>query len=117
MGTLPRIAPIFAVRDARPALGSFADAVHLFSANKRDFIASGSAYGLAKTVAIIIVTIAGIALAVALSGYPALDTAVVIILTLVYLAFADLLNLARLASYAVLAEVPASEPASQTTIA
>ena len=111
------IAPIFAVRDSRPALASFADAVRLFSANKRDFLAIGSAYGLAKTIAIIVVTIAGIVLGVALSSFPALDTAVLIVLTLAYLAFADLLNLARLASYALLAEIPASEPAGQTTIA
>ena len=111
------IAPIFAIRDARPALTSFADAVHLFSACKRDFFAIGSAYGLAKTIAIIVVTVAGIALAVALSSSPALMTAALTLLTLVYFVFADLLTLARLASYALLAEVPASEPAGQTTIA
>jgi len=111
------IAPIFAIRDSRPALASFSDAVHLFTTNKRDFLAIGSAYGLAKTIAIIIVTIAGIVLGVTLSSYPTLDTTVLIVLTLVYLAFADLLNLARLASYAVLAEVPAPDPASQPTVA
>jgi hypothetical protein len=111
------IAPIFAVRDSRPALASFADAVHLFSANKRDFLAIGSAYGLAKTIAIVIVTVAGIVLAIALSSYPPLMITVLIVVSLVYFAFADLLNLARLASYAMLAEIPTPEPAGQTTVA
>ena len=103
------IAPIFAVRDGRSTLASFSDGVRLFSANKRDFIAIGSAYGLAKSLAIVVVTLAGLALVPALSGVPALLTAVLIAITLAYFAFADLLNLARLASYAVLAH-PTAEP-------
>jgi hypothetical protein len=109
------IAPVFAVRDGRSTFASFSDCVRLFSANKRDFIAIGSAYGLAKSIAIVIVTLVGLALVPALSGVPALLTAVLIAITLAYFAFADLLNLARLASYAVLAEVPATEPAGHVT--
>lgn len=98
------IAPVFAVRDGRPALAAFADTARLFSANKRDFIAIGSAYGLAKTIAIIVVTVAGFVLLAALATVPTVLAIAVILLTLAYFAFADLLNLARLASYAVLAE-------------
>jgi hypothetical protein len=102
------------VRDGRSTLASFADSVRLFGANKRDFIAIGSAYGVAKSIAIVIVSVVGFVLVPALSSVPALLTAAVVAITLVYFAFADLLNLARLASYAVLAEVPAPEPARQT---
>jgi hypothetical protein len=106
------IAPIFAVRDGRSTLASFADSVRMFGAHKRDFIAIGSAYGLAKSIAIVIVTIVGMMLVTALSSVPSLLTVAVIAITLAYFAFADLLNLARLASYAVLAEVPSEEPAA-----
>ena len=111
------VAPIFAVRDGRSTLAAFADTVRLFTRNKRDFIAIGSAYGLAKTIAVTVVTVLGIVLAGALSSVPGLLAVVLVVLTLAYFAFADLLNLARLASYAVLAEAPAPEPASQTTSA
>lgn len=111
------IAPIFAVRDGRSTLASFADSVKLFRANKRDFMAIGAAYGLAKSIAIVIVTVIGLVLVSALSDVPRLLVAALVAITLAYFVFADLLNLARLASYAVLAEVPAPEAAGQTTSA
>lgn len=108
------IAPIFAVRDGHSTLASFADSLQLFRENKRDFIAIGSAYGLAKTIAIVIVTVIGLLLVGALSDLPRLLVAALVAITLAYLVLADLLNLARLASYAVLAEAPAGHPAGQT---
>jgi hypothetical protein len=111
------IAPIFAVRDGRSTLASFADSVRLFAANKRDFVAIASAYGLAKTVGIIVVTVAGFILVAVLATLPKLLAIALIVITLAYFAFADLLNLARLASYAALAEIPATDPAAQTTSA
>jgi len=110
------IAPIFAVRDGRSTLASFGDTMRLFSAGKRDFIAIASAYGFAKSVAIVVVTVAGLALAGALSAFPTLDAIVLIALTLAYFVFADLLNLARLASYAVLAGVPAAQSAQSMSV-
>jgi hypothetical protein len=111
------IAPIFAVRDGRSTLASFADSVRLFAANKRGFVAIASAYGLAKTVGVIVVTVAGFVLVAVLATVPKLLAIALIVITLAYFVFADLLNLARLASYAALAEIPATDPAAQTTSA
>ena len=110
------IAPVFAVRDARPTLAAFSDTVRLFSSNKRDFIAIGAVYGLTKTIAIVIVTVVGFVLLAAFATLPKLLLAALILITLLYFAFADLLNLARLASYAVLAEVPAGEPSQPPSV-
>ena len=110
------IAPVFAVRDARPALAAFDDTVRLFSSNRRDFIAIGTAYGFAKTIAIIVVTVAGFFLVAALAALPKLLLALLILITLAYFAFADVLNLARLASYAVLADVPSDEHAPTVSV-
>ncbi len=97
------IAPLFVIRHGDGARDGFRRSVRLFGSNPRAFTAIGSGFGLARLIALIVVTGASIVVFGMLGELPAwFVVAAIVALTLVYFVFADLLYLSRLAAYAVL---------------
>ena len=99
------VAPLFAVRDGRSALGSFADTVRLFARNPRDFTAVGTLYALPRLIALVVATAVSLMLfAAAPQVGKYVVAASLVAITLAYFVFADLLHLSRMAAYAVILE-------------
>jgi hypothetical protein len=99
------LAPIFVVRDNRGALGAVSDAVHLVRRRGGDFTSVSTLYGLIKLFVIGVVTVLSLVPLAFIGEWPwQLTTAMLVILTLAYLAVADMLYVARLGSYVAIAE-------------
>lgn len=99
------LAPIFVVRDNRPALGAVADAVHLVRRRGWDFAVVGTLYGLLKLFAIGAATVLSLLPLVFIAKWPwQITTMLLVIITLAYFAVSDVLYIARLASYLAIAE-------------
>lgn len=99
------LAPLFVVRDNRRALEAVADAVHLVRRRGWDFTVVGTLYGLLKLFAIGVATVLSLLPLAFIAKWPwEITTVLLVIITLGYFAVSDVLYIARLASYLVLAE-------------
>lgn len=99
------LAPIFVVRDNRGALGAVADAVHLVRRRGGDFTSVSTLYGLIKLFLIGVATVVSLVPLAFIAEWPwQLTTMLFVVITLAYFAAADLLYVARLASYLAIAE-------------
>jgi hypothetical protein len=99
------LAPIFVVRDNRPALGAVADAVHLVRRRGGDFSGVSTLYGLLKLFAIGVATVFSLVPMAFIAQWPwEITTMLLVLITLAYFAVSDVLYIARLASYLVIAD-------------
>lgn len=99
------LAPIFVVRDNRGALSAVSDAVHLVRRRGGDFTSVSTLYGLIKLFAIGVFTVVSLVPLGFIAEWPwQITTTILAGITLAYLALADLLYVARLASYVAIAE-------------
>ena len=99
------LAPIFVVRDNRGALGAVTDAVHLVRRRGGDFTGASTLYGLVKLFAIAVAAVVSLVPLAFIAQWPWEVTATLfVIIMLAYFAVADLLYIARLASYLAIAE-------------
>jgi len=101
------LAPIWIVRDGRPALKSVGDSLDLFHRSPSTYLGIASAIGLLRAAALLGAVIAGF---VAAQGSPAAAVAGSVVIALLYFAAADSLYIARLAAYIALDE--SSQPAA-----
>jgi hypothetical protein len=107
------LAPVFVVRDGRDTFGSLAEAEGLFRRHKREFTGVGFLFGLIKFFFIGAVTVLSLAALALLGQVPGwVVTAIIVVLTLLYLAAADFLYIARLAAYIDIAERDSLERAA-----
>lgn len=110
------LAPIFVVRDNRGALGAVADAVHLVRRRGGDFTSASLFYGLLKLFAIAVATVVSLVPLAFIAEWPwEVTTTLFMVITLAYLAVADVFYIARLASYLVIAE-PERAAAVETAV-
>jgi hypothetical protein len=111
------LAPIFVVRDNRPTFAAVNDAVHLVRRRGGDFSGVSMLYGLVKLFLIGVATVVSLVPLAFIAEWPwQVTTALFVIITLAYFALADLLYLARLASYLAIGELeraPAAETVSK----
>jgi hypothetical protein len=99
------LAPIFVVRDHRSAFASVADAVHLVRRRNWDMAVVSTLYGLLKLFAIAVATVLSLLPLGFIAEWPwELTTAVLVVIALAYFAVADVLYIARLASYLLIAD-------------
>ena len=99
------LAPIFVVRDNRGAWGAVADAVHLVRRRGGDFTGVSTLCGLLKLFAIAVATVVSLVPLAFIAQWPwEVTTTLFVIIMLAYFAVADLLYIARLASYIAIAE-------------
>ena len=109
------LAPIFVVRDNRGAFAAVGDAVRLVRRRGGDFSGVGILYGLLKLFAIAVATVVSLVPLAFIADWPwEVTTLLLLVITLAYFALADLLYIARLASYLVIAgeeRAPAVETA------
>jgi len=98
------LAPIFVVRDNRGTLGAVGDAVRLVRRRGGDFSGVSTLYGLLKLFAMAVATVVSLVPLAFIAEWPWEATAILfVVITLAYFAFADLLYIARLASYLAIA--------------
>src|SRR5574341_1060458 len=110
------LAPIFVVRDNRGTFAAVGDAVRLVRRRGGDFTGVGMLYGLVKLFAIAVATVVTLLPLAFITQWPwEVTTLLLLVITLAYLAFADLLYIARLASYLVIA-APEPAPAVETAV-
>jgi hypothetical protein len=108
------LAPIFVVRDNHGAFGAVADAVHLVRRRGGDFTGVSMLYGLIKLFLIGAATVVSLLPLAFIAEWPwQITTSLLVVITLAYFALADLLYVARLASYLVIAE---PEPAVEAAV-
>jgi len=101
------LAGMFAIRDRQDAIGAISAAVTFCREQTGAVFAVSTWTGLAHTVLFVIATTAvSMPLGLARSVPWRLVTAAIIVLTLIYLAVADWLYMARLAGYVYIAETP-----------
>jgi hypothetical protein len=99
------LAPIFVVRDNRSALGAVADAVQLVRRRGGDFSGVSTLYGLLKLFAIGVATVLSLLPLAFVAQWPwEITTVLLVLLTLAYFGVADVLYIARLASYLAIAD-------------
>jgi hypothetical protein len=99
------LAPIFVVRDNRPAFAAVNEAVHLVRRRGGDFSGVSTLYGLLKLFLIGVATVVSLVPLAFIGDWPwQATTTLFVIITLAYFAVADLLYVARLASYLAIAD-------------
>lgn len=99
------LAPIFVVRDNRGPLDALADAVHLVRRRGGDFAGVSTLYGLLKLFLIAAAIVVSLVPLAFIAEWPwQVTLALLVVITLAYLAVADLLYIARLASYLAIAD-------------
>lgn len=97
-------APIFAMRDGRGLLDSLEDSIYFSRRNLRDLLAASSTNATLRTAWGLTITIVSIAAAALGRFFPvALPALVIAALTVVYCIVSDVMLLARLAAYTVIA--------------
>ena len=101
------LAPIFCVPENTGAWRAIGDSLAFFRNRSREYLAIASAYGLFRLAAMVVAILAGLVVVTAGSVRAALVLSIVV--ALVYFAVADVLYIARLASYVVLSEAPPPE--------
>ncbi len=110
------LAPIFVVRDNRGTFAAVGDAVRLVRRRGGDFTGVGMLYGLLKLFAIGVATVVSLLPLAFIAQWPwEVTTLLLLGITLAYFAFADLLYIARFASYLVIA-APEPAPAVETAV-
>ena len=90
------LAPIWIVRDGRPALKSIADSVEFYHRTRASYVGIAWWFGLLRTAAMLAALVAAV---LSTRATPAAAVAMCVVITLVYFALADFLYLARLAAY------------------
>ncbi len=93
------LAPIWIVRDGRPALRSIADSVGFYQRTRASYVGIAWWFGWLRTAAMLAALVAAV---IATRATPAAAVAMCVVITLVYFALADFLYLARLAAYIAL---------------
>ncbi len=98
------LAPIFVVRDSRGTFAAVGDAVRLVRGRGWDFFVIGLLYGLLKLFAIAVATVVSLVPLAFIAEWPwEVTTLLLVVITLAYFASADLLYIARLATYVAIA--------------
>jgi hypothetical protein len=95
------LAPIWIVRDGRPALKSIADSLDLYRRSPGQYAGIASWFGFMRTIAFVAAFIAAL---IASQASPAASIALCLVIALVYFAVADFLYIVRLASFVALDE-------------
>ena len=113
------LAPIWIVRDGRPAIRSIADSVDLYRRGPGPYFGIASGFGFLRGAALVAAFVAAL---IASRATPAVSFALCVVIALIYFAVADFLYIARLAAFVALEEssqpsalssqpiTPASEP-------
>lgn len=95
------LAPVWIVRDGRPALPSIADSVDLFRRGSAQYAGIASWFGLLRATAFVAAFIFAL---IASQAKPATAIALCLVIALVYFAIADFLYVVRLAAFVALDE-------------
>jgi hypothetical protein len=98
------LAPIFALRDGSGAWGAIGQSLSLYRERPREYLAIATSFGLFRGAAMVFATLAGFV--VVASGGVRAAIILSIVVALAYFALADILYIARLASYVGLANNP-----------
>lgn len=110
------LAPIFVVRDNRGTFAAVGEAVRLVRRRGGDFTGVGLLYGLLKLFGIAVATVVSLVPLAFIAQWPwEITTVLLVAVTLAYFAFADLLYIARLASYVAIAQ-PGPAPAVEAAV-
>jgi hypothetical protein len=95
------LAPIWIVRDGRPAFSSIADSVDLYRRGQGLYLGIASWFGFLRAAALIVAFVAAL---LASRATPATSIALCVVIALLYFAVADFLYIARLAAFVALEE-------------
>ncbi len=90
------LAPLWIVRDGRPALRAIGDSIHLLQRSPQPYLGVASWFAFIRAVALLAAVFAAV---IAAQAPPAAAIALEIVIALVYFAVADFLYIARLAAY------------------
>jgi hypothetical protein len=96
------LAPIWIVRDGRPALKSIGESVNLFHRDPGTYVAIGWWFGLLRAIAIVGAMLTALIAASAAGESNAAAIVVCVAVTVIYFAIADWLYMARLAAFVAL---------------